>query len=140
MATGSEPVSAENLRAALREFEEMLDEKYGGGSVTPTPGAYLSVSDNVKTGGSGINWSNGYNEKTATFTDSGSYSYSLKVTNGSTFGRVTVTLPNGDTLLDEGLSANVTKRYDGTLTASTGRSLTIEGNDVSVDLELSRVS
>lgn len=140
MATGSEPVSAENLRAALREFEEMLDAKYGGGSVTPTPGAYLSVSDNVKTGGSGINWSNGYGEKSATFTVAGTYSYTLKVTNGSSFGWVTITLPNGTTLLDQGLTANVTKRYDGTLSASAGRSLTIEGDDVSVDLELSLAS
>lgn len=136
MATGSEPVSAQNLRDALAAFKEQLEAEREEISQT-----YLSVTNNVKTGGSGINWSNNESgPKRITFTKAGSYDCSMTLE--PNYGMdVTVKVSNGGTILDERLSSGKTVSFR--VTASSGTYITIEYNNswgINVSCEINRIA
>lgn len=136
MATGSEPISAENLREALEAFKERLDAEKDEVANT-----FLSVKNNVKAGGSGISWSNNTSgPKKITFEKAGVYDYSITLE--PNYGmNVTVTVSNSGTILDERLSGKRT--ISGRVSASAGTSISITYNiswDINVSCEITRIS
>lgn len=136
MATGSEPISAENLGAVLAAFKSQLDAEREEISNT-----FLSVSKNTKTGGTGITWTNNSSSpKRITFTTAGVYTYSMTLV--TTYAQqVTVSVSNSGTILSERFDG--TRTVSGRISANSGTYISIDWNyswGIEVSCEVSRIS
>lgn len=138
---GNEPISADNLKDAINGFKQWYE------SITNT---YISVTDNVVSGSSGITMNKVSEYKIEfTFQYTGTYQYDLTATGiisgSSKYDYLYVTLPNGKRLFNGQVSEmNPSRSFKGRLEAQAGQKLTVSMENMDMKLnvstELTRIS